>query len=316
MAYLREVAHYLPEKIVTNQDLIQFPEKYRNMIAEKAGIYERRYVTEECTSDIAQNAVNKLLEKVDVDKAEIDALICATSSPDRIQPATATRIQNLCGLQNAFAFDINSVCSSGIYALRLAASLVNDGLKNVVVVASEVYSKILNPMDITTFPYFGDGAGAALISDKGKYELVDFDLHTDGNGDDVIQIPAGGTMLPIEKVINNRDLYFTMKGKKVYDFACTRGSEVLLELFDKYKVSPDRVIPHQANINIIKKIAETTNVDYDNFFINLNKYANTAAASILIGLSESLEQHPQDKNIFIVTFGGGLSWGASYLRKI
>lgn len=316
MAYLVKTAQYLPENIIYNKDLTQFPERYRNIIGEKAGVLSRRHVTDECTSDIGAKAVQSLIEKAGIDPESVDALICATSSPDRIQPATATRIQELCGLKKSFAFDVNSVCSGGVYALKLASALVNDGLKNVIVVASEVYSKILNPKDISSFPYFGDGAGAALISDEGIYELSDFILFSDGSGADVIQVPAGGSMRPASKVEKEKELYFSMLGAEVFKFACSKGSEVIEELTIRNSVQPDRVVTHQANINIIKEIAKRTDISHDKFFVNLQDYANTAGASSLIALNECLESEVPGDRIFLVVFGGGLSWGGCYLKRI
>ncbi|MBC2581439.1 ketoacyl-ACP synthase III [Clostridium sp. DJ247] len=315
MAFLVETAQYLPENIIHNKDLSQFPEKYQELIAEKAGILSRRHVTNECTSDIGAKAVQLLIEKAGIDPKSVDALICATSSPDRIQPATATRIQELCGLEKAFAFDINSVCSGGVYALKLASALINDGLQNVIVVAAEVYSKILNPKDISTFPYFGDGAGAALVSNQGAYELADFILFSDGSGADVIKVAAGGTMLPAKKVEKEKDFYFSMLGAEVFKFACSKGSEIIKDLISRNSVKPDRIITHQANINIIKEIAKRTDIPYENFFINVQHYANTAGASSLIALNECLEAKKSEENIFLAVFGGGLSWAGCYLKK-
>jgi len=153
MAYVRGLSRFLPPKVVDNIDLVQFPEKYRNVIAAKAGVLSRRHVTVECTSDIGASAVKTLMEKYNIDVDSVDALICATSSPDRIQPATATRIQDICGLRNAYAFDVNSVCSGAVFAMKIASGLIRDGANNVIVVASEVYSKILNPNELKSYPY-------------------------------------------------------------------------------------------------------------------------------------------------------------------
>lgn len=315
MGFIAGTSRYLPENTIYNKDLVQFPEKYRELIREKAGILSRRHVDTECTSDIGAKAVQLLLDKNDISSDSIDALICATSSPDRIQPATATRIQELCHLNRAFCFDVNSVCCGSLFALKIANSLVNDGLSNVIVVGAEVYSKILNPRDITTYPYFGDGAGAVLLSKNGKYEFIDFLLYTDGKGCDVIQIPAGGTSLPYSKVTREKDYYFQMNGPKVYDFACAKGMDIILQLKTKHNVFPDRVITHQANINIIKCIAEKSAIPYKQFYVNVDKYANTAAASVLIALDEYLEIDKGEENVFLVAFGGGLSWAGAYLRK-
>lgn len=317
MAFIVNTAQYLPDNEISNQDLTQFPPKYRQLIEEKAGIKTRRHVTDECTSDIGALAVKELLHKTGMNPAQVDVLICATSSPDRIQPATATRIQEICGLKNACAFDLNSVCSGGIYGLKIASSLIKDGAKNVIVVASEVYSKLLNPKDIATFPYFGDGAAAVLLSDQGAYELKDILLFSDGSGCDVIQVPAGGSMLPASAVKKERDYYFSMEGQRVYRFACEKGSELMELLAKRNEVVADRVITHQANLNIIKEIARRTNISCEKFFINVDKYANTAGASVLIALNEYLESEEvkDETHVFLAAFGGGLSWGGCYLKK-
>jgi len=316
MAFLFETSRFLPIKKVDNCDLVQFPEKYRNIIAEKAGILSRRHVSDECTSDIGAMAVRAMLGKNNIAPESIEAIICATSSPDRMQPATATRIQELCGLRNAYAFDLNSVCTGAIFSLKVASGLILDGAENVLVVAAEVYSKILNPSQLTTFPYFGDGSGAVLLSRAySDYELVDFVLGSDGSGADVIQVPAGGTMMPCSKVKNEKDFYFQMVGRQVFDFACAKGAEVVNALAQRNGVTPDVVIPHQANINVISEISRRSMVPIDRFFINLDRYANTAAASVLIALDEYFESNKSADNIFLVAFGGGLSWGGCYLRR-
>lgn len=317
MSFLIGCSRHLPQKVVDNNDLIQFPEKYRNVIYEKAGVYSRRHVDTECTSDIGASAVKLLIERQGIDVNSVDALICATSSPDRIQPATATRIQELCGLKKAYAFDVNSVCSSGVYAMKLASSLIRDGATNVIVVASEVYSKILNPNELKSYPYFGDGAGTVLISKKkGQYEILDFVLGSDGSGSEVIQVPAGGTMLPGPMVTSEKEFYFKMIGQQVFEFACNKGTEVIEALVERNGVRPDVVIPHQANINIINEIARRTGILSRQFYVNLDRYANTAGASVLIALDEYLEDNQGADHIFLVVFGGGLSWGGCFLKRI
>lgn len=318
MAFVSGTSRYLPTKIVDNKDLVQFPEKYRDVIAEKAGVLSRRHVEEgECTSDIGARAVSSLLKQGGIAPDSIEALICATSSPDRMQPATATRIQELCGLKNAYAFDVNSVCSSGVFAMKVASGLVSDGARNVLVVASEVYSKILNPTQLTTYPYFGDGAGAILLTkEAGSYELIDFVLGSDGSGADVIQVPAGGTMLPGPQTKNEKDFYFQMVGRQVYEFACEKGSEIIETLSRRNGIVPDMVIPHQANVNVIREIGRRSGLPDEKFYVNLERFANTAGASVLIALDEYLEVRGGQKNIFLVVFGGGLSWGGCYLRKV
>lgn len=315
MAYISHTARYLPPREVHNSDLVQFPKELRDAIAAKAGIHSRRVADGECTSDVGANAVRLLLQKSGIECSAISGLVCATSSPDRMQPATATRIQELCGLRGAFAFDVNSVCSGAIYALRLASALVNDGLRNIVVVGAEVYSKILNPNDLSTYPYFGDGAGACLVSSTGLYKLSDFELHSDGSGADVIQVPAGGTMLPAAAVEEQRDFYFRMIGRKVFEFATRRGSELVTAMSARNNLIPDKIVLHQANLNVIREIATRSNFAFDRFFVNVDRYANTAGASILIALDELLESGACPNTVLMCAFGGGLSWGGSLLVR-
>jgi 3-oxoacyl-[acyl-carrier-protein] synthase III len=313
---------YLPENIVFNDDLKQFPAGILKLIRERTGVEARRFANDsQCTSDLGIIAAQRCLAKVDFDSKLIDAIILATSSPDRIQPASATRIQHQIGASEAFAFDINSVCSGSIYALEIANSLITVGrCKNILVIGAEVYSKFIDPKDFSTYPYFGDGAGAVLLSassnaDSSFYSI----LKSDGAKADIIQIPAGGTMLPYLQIDNPKDVYFRMVGREVYAFAISKGSEIIEEVINKTGTNKDDieyVIPHQANINIIKDLSRLTQISVDKFIVNLDKYGNTAAASVLIALDELIESNKLKRGDFIlmVAFGGGVSWGANVIR--
>jgi len=322
--FIHNSGKYLPEQIIRNDQLTQFPKGAIPLIAQKTGILSRRHAAkEQCTSDLAANAAIDCLTKSNLDAASIDGIILATSSPDRIQPATATRVQHLIGAKNAFAFDVNSVCSGGIFALAAAKGFFQTGLaNNMIVVASEVYSRFLNPSDFSTYPYFGDGAGAVLASNQAEgslAELVDTVLHTDGSGSEVIQIPAGGTMKPADAMNLQKDSFFSMKGKEVYQFAVEKGSAILEEITTKNGLSLSsvaHVITHQANINIIQEISRRTEIDQNRFFVNLSEYGNTAGASVMIALDEFLSRgiYQAGDYLVLVAFGGGLSWGATLLR--
>ncbi len=311
----------LPERIVRNEDLTQFPRHTLGLIEEKTGVRERRFADpSQCTSDIAALAASACLKRIGFDPLRVDAIILATSSPDRIQPATATRLQQLIGAANAFCFDINSVCSGGVYALALAESMIRAArCATVLVVASEVYSRILNPADFSTYPYFGDGAGAVLLGagDAGP-EVVGAVLRTDGAGADVIQIPAGGTMLPFHQLQQPKDAFFRMKGREVFDFAVDKGSRVIGELLASTGTPRESirwVIPHQANLKIIAELSQRCGIPLHKFVINLDRYGNTAGASVLIAFDElcgSGEPRPGD-HVVLVAFGGGLSWGAALI---
>lgn len=314
---------YLPKRIVENHELIQFPASRLQLIAEKTGVLARRFAADdECTSDLAIMAAIDCIEKSTIPVSEIDAIILATSSPDRIHPATATIVQNKIGALKAFAFDINSVCSGNVYALVLGDSLIRSGVcNNVLVIAAEVYSRFLNPNDFSTFPYFGDGAGAVLLTrgDDSDSRFIHSILRTDGSGEQVIQIPAGGSKKPSWRVENKNDLFFHMKGKDVFEFAIEKGSEIITQCLDRTSYIPADIkciIAHQANINIIKNISKNTSIELDRFYINLHKYGNTAAASVFIALDEAITEKKFDRGdkIILVSFGGGLSWGTIMIQ--
>ncbi|MBN1548356.1 MAG: ketoacyl-ACP synthase III [Syntrophaceae bacterium] len=314
---------YLPEKRVANEDLTQFPREAIPLISEKTGVCFRRVAADdECTSDLAVRAAENCLKHAELDPGEITGIILATSSPDRLQPATATRVQHLIGAKNAFALDINSVCSGSAFGIAMADGLIRSGqCENILLVASEVYSRILNPKDFATYPFFGDGAGAVLLQaepDTGRGILYS-QLQSDGSGSDMICVPAGGTQLPFAKITNPRSVFFRMRGPDVFSFAVDKVPEMIHRLLVEAQVSPSDIrcfICHQANINIIHKIAGLVDVPADRFFVNLDEYGNTASASVLIALDEALAQGMIQRGDLVITaaFGGGLSWGANLIR--
>jgi 3-oxoacyl-[acyl-carrier-protein] synthase-3 len=314
---------YLPRRELSNTELTQFSASRISLIKEKTGIDSRRHVEkDEATSDLALQAAQCCLERGRFPASDLEAIILATSTPDRIMPASATTVQAKLGAVNAFAFDINSVCSGGIYALDLADAMIKSGkCKNVLVIASDVYSKILNPKDFATYPYFGDGAGAVLV-ERGEHEqrgLICSVLHSDGNGSEVIHVPAGGSRMPGWCVETKDKFYFRMSGRRVYEFAAREGSRVIVECIEKAGYVRDDigcVIAHQANLNVLKDIAKNAGIAFDRFFVNLQRYGNTAGASVIIALDEAIRLGKVSKGdlIVLVAFGGGLSWGAILAR--
>lgn len=312
----------VPERVVQNADLTQFPSGALHLIEAKTGIKARRHAAaDECASDLAIVAARQCLERAGFAADRLDAILVATSSPDRIQPATATRVQHAIGATSAFAFDINAVCSGAVYGMCLADSLIRAGTcRSVLVIGAEVYSKFLNPADFSTFPYFGDGAGAALFcadADE-RFGVLESVLHSDGAGADLVQIPAGGARLHATRVENDKDCFFQMDGKAVYSFATSKAPAVVTELLAKAGVERDAVrfvITHQANLNIIREIASKVGIDFGRFITNLDRYGNTAAASILLALDELYESGAVHDGDLLVTvgFGGGLAWGANLI---
>lgn len=321
-AAIRATGSYVPENTVHNESLDQFPKAAQLLISQKTGVISRRHAgPDQCTSDLALPAAGRCLENGDFSPSKVEAIILSTSSPDRIQPATAARLQYLLGAVNAFAFDINSVCSGSTFGIALAQSLIGSKTcSNVLYVAAEVYSKILNPKDFATFPYFGDGSGAILFTAREEERgVLGSVLATDGSGHNTICIPGGGTMLPFERMPDSKAAFFQMKGREVYSFAVAKGTEVITRLLEKTQIPIDAIkcfICHQANVNIIIKIAENLGVAEDKFYMNMFRYGNMASASVPIALNEAMEKQIIGAGDLIVTaaFGGGLSWGANLIQ--
>lgn len=314
---------YLPEKIIHNQEMIQFSEEARQLIGDKTGVFSRRVALEsECTSDLAVRAALNCLGKNAFSPEQLDGIILSTSSPDRMQPATAARVQYMIGARRSFAFDLNAVCAGSVFGIAMADALIRtEKYQSILCIAAEMYSKILNKNDYSTYPFFGDGAGAILLQAENTSSrgVLHSCLRTDGSGSDTICVPAGGTMMPYQRMTSEKSVYFRMKGVDVFAFAVEKSSEIILQLIREAGILiPDIkcFICHQANVNIIRRIAGIIGVSEELFFLNLDRYGNTASASVPIALDEALADGvivPGDL-VVTVAFGGGLSWGANLIR--
>ena len=320
-ATVLSTGRYLPERRIANEDLTQFPKMSLPLIAAKTGVQARRHADDaDCTSDLALRASRVCLQKCGFAPALLEGIILSTSSPDRPQPATATRVQGLLGATSAFALDVNAVCSGGIYALHLADSLIRSGRhKYILVIGAEIYSRILNPRDFSTYPYFGDGAGAILLGPSAEPGLIYTELGADGAGAELIRVPAGGSMMPPNKLSKPEDIYFKMSGREVFEFAVSKGSEILRAALTKCDLRAEQIrwfVSHQANINILNELADRLEVPREVFAVTLKEYGNTASASILITLDDLIDNGQVERGdlIALAAFGGGLAWGAGILR--
>ena len=313
---------YLPETVILNEQLTQFPEDSRPRIAEKTGVLSRRIAPEHsCTSDLAIEAGRACLRKANFSPEKIQGVLLSTSSPDCVQPPTAARAQAGLGVPQAFAFDINSVCSGSAYGICMADALIRSGrFENILFIAAEMYSKILNPNDFGTTPYFGDGAGAILFeagkSDRGVLHSC---LGTDGHLSDELGVFGGGTLNPYARLANPNSIYLKMNGRAVKEFALKRGPEIIRRLANKAGIllsEVDCFVCHQANVNILRELSNILKVSFDKFFVNLDRYGNTASASVVIALDEAIETDMihEDSLVMTVAFGGGLSYGANLIR--
>jgi 3-oxoacyl-[acyl-carrier-protein] synthase-3 len=315
---------YVPGPPIANSALTQFPAARLPLIEQKTGIQSRHYISPgESTSDLAFYAAARCLESCKIKASELDAIILATSTPDRLIPATAPLIQHRLGAGNAYAFDLNSVCSGSIFALHMADCMISSGAKKrVLVVAADTYSRFLDPKDFSTRPYFGDGAAAALLvaaPDEDGRGILGTYLRSDGSGADLIQIPAGGSRLPASPTVHPNDLFFKMNGRAVYEFAVDRGTEAVQKALAQAGLEPsaiDWLVPHQANKFICEEIARRCDVPLSRLVMNLQQKGNTASASPLLALDEARRSSDgSDKTICLVAFGGGLSYGAIILRS-
>ncbi|PDH23703.1 MAG: 3-oxoacyl-ACP synthase [Marine Group II euryarchaeote MED-G38] len=311
---------YVPPKIMTNDDWSTIVDTSDEWITNKTGIKERRIADDNiCTSDLAVMASIEAMKDANIESGDIDLIILATSSPDVPLPSTASIIQNKLGCRKAAAFDINAVCSGWIHALEIGSKFViSSEYDNVLVIGSEVYSRIVNWDDRATCVLFGDGAGAAILQkvEDGK-GIIGSWLQSDGSGAEVIQIPAGGVKNSIssDKFVEGQQ-YFHMDGREVWNFAINAFPQAVKKVLMKIKMEIediDMIIPHQANYNIIEAGMLNLGLPMDKVFTNLDKYGNTAAASIPIALAESVKKGIIKEGDLVITvgFGGGLAWGAN-----
>ena len=314
------IGSYVPPNERTNEDWAEIVETSDEWITTKTGMKKRRIAEPGVsTSDLAVEACKIAMDDAGLEASDIDMIILATSSPDVPLSSTAGIVQEKLGCTDCAAFDINAVCAGWVHALDVGSRYVGTpGYDNVLVVGSEIYSRILNWEDRSTCVLFGDGAGAAVISkvESGRGILGSW-LLSDGSGSSVIEIPAGGvrTPIPSEGFVEGMQ-YFHMDGRAVWNFAIEAFPQAVREVLERVGKTLDEVdliIPHQANINIIEAGMKNLGLPMSKTFTNLHKYGNTAGASVPIALKEAIEEGLVGPGSLIVTaaFGGGLAWGAN-----
>jgi 3-oxoacyl-[acyl-carrier-protein] synthase-3 len=311
---------YVPPRVMTNEDWAGLVETSDEWITTKTGIKERRIADPEtCTSDLAVLASQQAIEEAGLSPDDIDMLILATSSPDVPLSSTAGITQHKLGCTKSAAFDINAVCAGWVHALDIGSRYAGTpGYDNVLVVGSEVYSRILNWEDRGTCVLFGDGAGAAVLSEveEGRGMLGSW-MMSDGGGSGVIEIPAGGVRTPIPSSdFSEGDQYFQMDGRAVWRFAIEAFPQAVrgvLGRIGRDLSEVDLVIPHQANLRIVEAGMENLGLPMEKTFTNLERYGNTAGASVPIALREAFDSGALSRGDLVVTaaFGGGLAWGAN-----
>jgi 3-oxoacyl-[acyl-carrier-protein] synthase III len=309
----------VPDRILTNEELSKMVDTNDQWIQDRTGICERRIVSDgQTTASLAVEASIKALQVANLHPAEIDLIICSTSTPEHIFPATACLVQDRIGAVKAGAFDLSAACSGFIYAVNMAAQSIRSGsIRNALVIGSETLSRFVNWHDRGTCILFGDGAGAFVIqaSDKPGGVLAAV-MHSDGSGGDSLIIEAGGSKHPTsEATILAGKHFIEMDGKEVFRFATRVMAHATREALEIAGIELDDVkwvIPHQANLRIIEAAARGLKMPMERFIVNLDRYGNTSTASIPIATVEAIETgrlQPGDKIVF-VGFGAGLTWGA------
>jgi 3-oxoacyl-[acyl-carrier-protein] synthase III len=314
---------HVPARVISNSYFDYLVEDAEAWIHSRTGIRERRFAEEgESTSDLSTRAALLALESAGLDPRELDCIIVATSTPDMILPATACMVQKNIGAENAFAFDMNAVCSSFIYGMEIADNLIRSGkYRKVLLIGADTYSKILDFDDKGSAPLFGDGAAAVILgagnSEKGILQSV---MKSDGKGWDLIQVPSSGSRKPVSaQSIALKENTFKMAGKSVFIFATDVIPRIIADLSERGGVKPeeiDHIIPHQANVRIIDHISKKTGIAKEKFLLNLDRYGNTAAASVGLVLDENLRNGviKPGELVLMMGFGGGLSWGGVLIR--
>ena len=322
-AAITGVASYVPKKVLTNFDLEKLVETNDEWIVSRTGIRERHIAAEgEASSDMSVSAVTKLLAETGTDPNEIDAIIVATVTPDMLFPSTAALVQEKIGANKAWGYDLSGACSGFLFALKSGASLIQTGHKKVVVVGVDTMSSILDYTDRNTCILFGDGAGAVLLepTEDENYGIIDDILRIDGTGADALHMKAGGSRKPAtHATVDAREHYIWQDGKSVFKRASTDMANVSKEILDRNNFSAEDVgifIPHQANKRIIDVAARKAGFKDEQVLLNIDKYGNTTAATLPLGLDEVVrEKRIKDGDLVLfAAFGAGYTWGSILLR--
>jgi 3-oxoacyl-[acyl-carrier-protein] synthase-3 len=324
-AALKSIGSYIPSRVLSNFDLEKMVDTNNEWIVKRTGIKERRIASEdEATSDLGYKAALKAIERADIDKNEIDLIICATISPDYLaMPSTACMISAKLGLKDVMAFDISAACTGFVYLIALAKSFIESNTKkNILIIGAEKLSSITDYTDRTTCILFGDGAGAAIISateDKNE-AIVDVMASADGNYGDLLITPGCGSKNPIRKENLEQNLqYMKMKGNEVFKVAVKTLTSDVVAILEKNSLTSkdvDVFIPHQANYRIIEAVRTKLDFPVEKTALSVEKYGNTSSASIPMAMNDLYESGQIKKGdlMLLDAFGGGFTWGSALVR--
>ena len=322
-AVITGIGGYVPDYVLTNEELSRMVDTNDEWIMTRVGIKERRILTEEGlgTSYMARKAAKQLIKKTGVDPDTIDALVVATSTADYHYPSTASIVIGKLGLKNAMAFDFWAACCGFIYSLDVVSSMIQSGrYKKVILIGADKMSSATDYKDRSTCPLFGDGAGAVLVeaTEEEGVGLIDSYLRTDGQGLPFLHMKAGGSVSPASHfTVDHRMHYTYQEGRTVFRYAVTNmsaDSALIAERNGLTKDNIDWVIPHQANMRIIEAVAKRLEMPMEKVMVNIERFGNTSAATIPLALWEYEPKLRKGQNIIMTAFGAGFVHGANYVR--
>lgn len=321
-AVITGVGGYVPEYVLTNEELSRMVDTTDEWIMTRIGVKERRILNEEGlgTSYMARKAAKQLMKKLNADPDSVDCVLVATTTPDYNFPSTASILCDKLGLKNAFAFDLQGACCGFLYALDVASGLIQSGRhKKVIVVGADKMSSIVDYSDRATCPIFGDGAAAVMMeATNEEYGVLDTILRTDGKGLPFLHMKAGGSVCPPSYFsVDNHMHFIYQEGKTVFKYAVSNMSDVVTKIAERnglHKDNIDWVVPHQANLRIIDAVGQRLEVSADKVMVNISKYGNTSAGTLPLCLWDFEKQLKKGDNIIFTAFGAGFTWGAVYVK--
>ena len=321
-AAITGVGGYVPEYVLTNQELETLVDTTDEWITTRTGIKERHILKGENqgTSVMGVKAVEQLLAKTQTNPEEIELLICATVTPDMLFPATANIIADKVGAKNSFSYDLGAACSGFLYALSTASKFIESGTyKKIVVVGADKMSSIIDYQDRATCIIFGDGAGAVLLeASEGEEGVVDSVLRSDGSGEVHLHMKAGGSRKPATmETVQAREHYVYQEGSAVFKFAVTNMADVAAQIMARNQLESEDIaylVPHQANKRIIDATAKRMGIGEEKVMLNIMNYGNTTAGTIPLCLWDYESKLNKGDNIILAAFGGGFTWGAVYVK--
>lgn len=321
-AAITGVAGYAPDYILTNDELSRMVDTTDEWIMTRIGIRERHILKGEglASSDMGAEAVKLLLEKTKTSPDEVDLVICATVTPDMMFPATANIISDKCGILNAFSYDMNAACSSFLYALTVGQKFVESGThKKVIIVGADKMSAITDYTDRSVCPLFGDASAAVMLEPTTEdVGMIDSIFQTNGVGRQHLHMKAGGSLKPASHAtVDAKEHFIYQEGQAVFKWAVSKMADVSVEMMEKHNLKSEDLawlVPHQANMRIIDAVANRMGLEKEKVMINIERYGNTTSATIPLCLWEWESKLRKGDNIILAAFGGGFTWGSSYLK--